>query len=137
MQLQCTIVLSFLATAINAALTCVEGAPLPENHQERSYFSRQPNGIYVASFSEGYANFVAPSLASKEGVLEIANQGVLRLSVCVLHPTEGLMCYWVNSGDICETNASVDTNWNVKVSYPIISGTSCKKPVNVNKSGPV
>ncbi|TEA11811.1 hypothetical protein C8034_v007295 [Colletotrichum sidae] len=120
MQLQYTIVLSFLATAINAALTCVEGAPLPENNQERSWFSRQSNGIHVASFSEGYANFAAPSLDSKEGVLEIANQGVLRLSVCVLHPTRGLMCYWVNSGDTCKTNANVDTNWDVKVSYPIL-----------------
>lgn len=134
MQLQHTLILSSLATAINAASTCVEGATLSENW-ERSWFSRQSNGIHVASFRNGYANFAAPSLNSKQGVLQLSNSGTQRLSVCLIKNPSGITCYWLNAGDTCKTNAYVDPNWSLGVRPPAL--ISYKTTVNVNQVGSV
>nr|XP_036578049.1 uncharacterized protein CTRU02_11838 [Colletotrichum truncatum]KAF6785213.1 hypothetical protein CTRU02_11838 [Colletotrichum truncatum] len=114
MHFQSTIILSSLVAAASAVSTCASGAPSVSS-RDNYWFSRQSNGIHVATWPQGYANYAAPSLNSKQGVLQIVNQSQTRKSICLMKGDVGFTCYWLNAGDTCKTNIQVSPEWSVKV----------------------
>ncbi|TDZ53100.1 hypothetical protein CTRI78_v007204 [Colletotrichum trifolii] len=110
MQFPYTLTLAaLLAAAAEAASTCLGGAPVPPLETRKFYpFSRLPNGIDVATFDGGFVSYAAPSINSKNGVVEITNNSRWKKIVCPVD--EDLSeCYWINAHDTCKSTTVIGT----------------------------
>ncbi|TDZ32621.1 hypothetical protein C8035_v012181 [Colletotrichum spinosum] len=108
MQLDLVLILSALV-ATTEAVTCALAPTV--NGQPGFNFNRESNGVWVAKYTGGYAQF-APGGLSNAGALKFVNEARERKIFCVIEtPKEERICFWINGRDACETNINIETSF--------------------------
>ncbi|TDZ24472.1 hypothetical protein Cob_v002628 [Colletotrichum orbiculare MAFF 240422] len=107
MQLDLILILSALV-ATTEAVTCALAPTV--NGDPGFNFNRESNGVWVAKYTGGYAQF-APGGLSNTGVLKFVNEARERKIFCVTETPKGeWTCFWINGREACETNINIRTS---------------------------